>query len=480
MSRLRVLIFFASALATNPLGGTAVPGNRPNMVLIIADDMGAPDCSPYGHPRIRTPNLHRLAREGMRFTRAFVTCSSCSPSRASILTGRYPHQTGASHLHQPLPEEQVGFTELLRQAGYWTAAVGKWHLGNPAKTKFDLVRDQPMPIPAGLDESSRRRMQREAASGCTQWIPVMRARPRDRPFFLWLAAVDPHRDYQPDTIPLAHTPDDAMVPPYLPDTPAVRRDFAAYYDEIARLDHYVGLVLDELDRQGVASNTLVMFLSDNGRPFPRCKTTVYDSGIQTPLLVRWPGKVKANAVCDRLVSTVDLAPTFLLLAGMKPSSSFTGADMSVLFRQPTRRIRRYIFAEQNWHDFEARSRAVRSERYKYIRNDYPDLPLTPPVDVLRSPTFQELRRLNTEGKLTPAQRAPFIKPRPVEELYDLASDPDELNNLAARKEHATALASLRRALDRWTKETGDEPPDRRRPDAFDRETGEPLKNAGVP
>ena len=123
-------------------------------------------------------------------------------------------------------------------------------------------------------------------------MPVLRDRPRDKPFFLWLAALDPHRDYEPGPIPEPHRPEDVVVPPYLPDVPEVRKDLALYYDEIGRLDHYVGEVLAELDRQGIAGETLVLFLSDNGRPFPRCKTTLYDSGIRTPLIVRWPGHIR--------------------------------------------------------------------------------------------------------------------------------------------------------------------------------------------
>ena len=178
-----------------------------------------------------------------------------------------------------------------------------------------------------------------------------------------------------------------MVPPYLPDVPEVRKDLALYYDEIGRLDRYVGEVLAELDRQGVAGNTLVLFLSDNGRPFPRCKTTLYDSGIRTPLIVRWPGHVGPGSRCCSLVSTIDIAPTVLKLAGLEPGPSFQGEDLSPLFRDPTAKVRDLIFAERNWHDYAAHGRAARSERFKYIRNDDHDPPLTPPADAVRSPTF---------------------------------------------------------------------------------------------
>ena len=249
---------------------------RPNVILIIADDMGREDCGAYGHPAIRTPNLDKLAREGMRFDRAFVTASSCSPSRSSLITGRYPHRTGAEELHQPLPRGQVTFVEKLKAAGYWTAAAGKWHLGNAVKDRFDVVREAGtagFQLPSGPNRKPKARMTADGAgsiqSGCDQWVPVLRDRPRDKPFFLWLAAFDPHRDYQEGTIPRPHRPEDVVVPPYLPDLPEVRKDLALYYDEIARLDHYVGEVLAELERQGEAGNTIVLFLSDNGRPFPR-------------------------------------------------------------------------------------------------------------------------------------------------------------------------------------------------------------------
>ena len=157
--------------------------------------------------------------------------------------------------------------------------------------------------------------------------------------------------------------------PYLPDVPEVRKDLALYYDEISRLDHYVGEVLAELDRQGIDRDTLVLFLSDNGCPFPRCKTTLYDSGIRTPFIVRWPGHVRPGSRCGRLVSTIDIAPTVLRLAGIEPGPSFQGKDLSPLFKDPTAKVRDFIFAERNWHDYAAHGRAVRSERFKYIRND---------------------------------------------------------------------------------------------------------------
>ncbi len=453
---------------------------RPNLILMIADDMGRNDCGAYGQSKVKTPNIDALARDGMRFDRAFVMASSCSPSRASIITGRYPHNTDAEELHWPLPAEQITFVERLKAAGYWTAAAGKWHLGNAVKGRFDVVHEAD---PSGYMIAETRPGAKtrlgtggagDAASGCDQWVPTLRDRPRDKPFFLWLAALDPHREYQPDTIPEPHRNDDVVVPPYLPDVPEVRGDLARYYDEIGRLDRFVGAVLAELDRQAVAGETLILFLSDNGRPFPRCKTTVYDSGIRTPWIVRWPGHIKPGSRCDRLVSAIDIAPTFLALAGIVPGPSIQGTSITPLFSDPAAKVHDRIFAERNWHDYAACARAVRSEQFKYIRNYDADRPLTPPADAVRSPTFEAMRNLRDQGKLSAEQSTCFEHPRPAEELYDLETDPDELHNLAREPGHASVLTEMRKALAAWQQETGDRIPVTLSPDEFDRETGAPL------
>jgi arylsulfatase A-like enzyme len=479
-------------LATLSLGMMTAPTwaaggvTRPNVILIIADDMAWDDCGAYGHPTIRTPHIDKLARGGMRFDRAFLTCSSCSPSRSSIITGRYPHNTGAEELHWPLPAEQVTFVETLKAAGYWTAAAGKWHLGEAVKDRFDVVREadpSSFQLPAGRGAAAARLgagVRGDAASGCGQWVPTLRDRPKDRPFFLWLAALDPHRDYQAGAIPEPHRPDAAVVPPYLPDTPEVRADLALYYDEIGRLDRFVGAVVAEVDRQGIAEQTLILFLSDNGRPFPRCKTTLYDSGIRTPWIVRWPGHVAPGSRCTRLVSSIDIAPTILKLAGIEAGPIMQGRDFSPLLKDPAAKVRDLVFAERNWHDYAARGRAVRSERFKYIRNSDSALPLTPPADAVRSPTFRALRRLRDAGTLAPEQRACFVRPRPAEELYDLETDPHELHDLAGDPNAAEVLDRMRRALAGWERETGDEAPAALSPDEFDRETGEPLPNRARP
>ena len=433
---------------------TALAAERPNFIIFVADDMAWNDSGAYGHEKIRTPNIDQLARDGMRFDSAFLTCSSCSPSRCSILTGRYPHSTGAEQLHWPLPGKQVTFVELLKRAGYWTASAGKWHLGKSAEAKFNHVEPR----------------------GKTPWQNVIRTRPKDRPFFLWQAFSDPHRGYQKNTIPRPHTGADAIVPPYLPDVPETRDDLAMYYDEIARLDGVVGEVLAEVERQGETDNTLVLFISDNGRPFPRCKTTLLDSGIKTPFIVRYPKQVKRGTTSAAIVSTVDIAPTILELAGVKQVETFQGTSfLPLLAGKPTVKTRDYAFAEHHWHDYAAQERAVRGERFLYIKNYYPQYARTPPADAVRSPTYAAMQRMRDEGKLSADQMVCFAKPRIQEELYDVIADPHQLKNLAGDTSHAQTLVAMRQVLSQWQKSTKDAIPQVVTPDEFHRETGRPLK-----
>jgi N-sulfoglucosamine sulfohydrolase len=447
--------------------------DSPNIILIIADDMNWDDSGAYGHRGIRTPNIDRLADEGIKFTNAFVTTSSCSPSRASIITGMYPHQTDAEQLHWPVPADKLTFVEKLRDAGYWTAQAGKWHLGDALTDRFDflasenafsdLVPGNEIPVLPPAD-----------GSGCHLWAATLKYRPAGKPFFLWLAALDPHRPYEENIISQPHDPDMAVIPPYMPDTPEVRKDFALYYDEISRMDDYIGRVMEELKKQGVAENTLILLISDNGRPFPRDKTTMYEGGIKTPFIIRWPAVVQPGSVSPSLVSTVDIAPTFLALAGIKPGAGFAGEDFSPVLTSPDTEIRDYVFAQAHWHDAERMYRAVRDSKYKYIRNFYPDLPNTPPADALKSPTFQSMLALKESGKLSEAQMNVFVAPSPPEELYDIVNDPFELNNLAGDAGYSEVLERMQLVLRDFMSSTNDRIPESRTPDEFHRRTGDRL------
>ena len=453
----------------------------PNVVMIVADDMAWDDCGAFGHPTIRTPNIDQLARNGLRFENAFLTISSCSPSRCSILTGLYPHNTDAEELHWPLPSSKSIFVEALRNAGYWTGAAGKWHLGNAMRDRFDVIREvdtSGFQLPTnsqGKRGQFAETSHGDARSGCADWVRLLQQRPTDQPFFVWLAAVDPHRPYSENIVPQPHRPSDVRLPPYHPDTPDVRKDYTLYYDEIHRLDDYVGKVVAELKRQNVDQNTMLIFFSDNGRPFPRDKTTIYDSGIKTPLIISWPSTVPAGESTKSLVSSVDFASTICDIAGL--GSRFApspGKSFRPVLHDPRKKTRDYVFAEKNWHDYEDHSRAVRDERFKYIRNYYYDLPNTPPADAVRSETFQFMQREYATGKLPAHQSQCFHSPRPKEELYDIAADPHEINNLANRPAHKATLQRFRDELRRWESTTKDTVPELRTADEFDRKAGTPT------
>jgi N-sulfoglucosamine sulfohydrolase len=426
----------------------------PNFIVFIADDLGDGDLGCYGNRAIKTPNVDALAGDGIRFTRAYLTISSCSPSRCSILTGRYPHNTSAEDLHQPLPADQMTLAQYLKGSGYASVCVGKWHLGEAEKAHWDKVVTC-----LGRDTESNA-------------INELRALPVEKPFFLWVASTDPHRPYQLDTISKPHDPADVIVPPYLPDHPKIRKELALYYDEVARFDQCVGGVLKALEKTGRDKDTVVVFLSDNGMPFPRAKTTLYDSGIRTPLIVRWPGKTPAGSINSQLFSVVDLAPTLLSIAGVS-QKSMQGIDASAMFADPAVSLRKQAFAEANWHDFEKFTRATTDGRFKLIRNYYWDRPLWNSVDSINSITWQGMIESKKSGSLSPAQAFLFHPTRPFEEFYSLADDPFETKNLITNPSYHDQIARLRAVLDNWRVDTADAMPEQREKDGWTMD-GNPL------
>jgi len=460
------------ALLALALAATAGAAGRPNFVIIIGDDISAADLGCFGNRGIRTPNLDRLAAAGLRFTNAYVTASSCSPSRSSILTSRYPHNLEtAAELHGELPAGLPLLPGILRAAGYYTVQSGKAHFGTtpgrvtgPALAAFDVHGDGELGDLAG------------GRSGANRWVDRLRERPADRPFFMWFAAHDAHRVWDADSFAGITRPEEVTVPPQLVDTPETRADLASYYDEIVRLDYFVGEVVRELERQKVLEDTVVIFLADNGRPFPGAKTRLNDDGVKTPLIMRWPrGIPRAGQVTPALASTIDLAPTLLELAGLAPPETFQGVSLVPVLRDPGATVRDYVFAEQNWHNFPAHVRMVRQGRYVYLRNARPELPLPGASDTFYNPSADALRRLDGEGRLNALQRDVFLAPRPAEELYDVALDPVQARNLALEAEPPPALAQLRAVLDRWTRETGDTVPVQYTPANIILATGERIE-----
>ncbi|MBZ0255803.1 sulfatase, partial [bacterium] len=397
---------------------------KPNIIWIIADDVGGRDLACYGHPTIRTPNIDALAKGGLQFTNAFVTISSCSPSRCSVFTGKYPHSTGADNLHDPLPADQAIVPELLAPAGYHSGSVGKLHLGDAAAKKFNSVK-----------------------SKITDWRAFMDERPKQQPFFLQMGFYDAHRPFDRGCIDKPYTHEEVVVPRYLPDIPIVRENLAGFYDEITRMDQEIGKLMEYLDANNMVENTLIIFWGDNGMPFPRAKTSMYDSGISTPLIVFWPKMIQPQQKYEGLASIVDIAPATLQAAGVEVPDDMQGVSLADQVMNPTENEREYIFAEANWHDFDDHVRAVRDKRYKYIRNAFPERPLETSADSINTPMFQEIRELRDANKLTKEQMLLFRSRRPKEEIYDITADPNEFYNLAYDPAYQKVLERMRKRLD---------------------------------
>ncbi|MCA9123477.1 MAG: sulfatase [Planctomycetaceae bacterium] len=458
-------------LCTLSAGVAAQATDRPNVIVFIADDVSWNDYGCYGNAAARTPNIDELARNGIRFDEAYLTASSCSPSRSSIITGRYPHNNGkAAELHLAIDGELPWFPTLLREAGYYTAIVGKHHMkaapggSHSNDTPFDLVDSGNVPGNRG---------------GHGKWVQTVKQRPKDKPFFFWFASYDAHRDWDGDKDWNAdqygpkHRPSGVTVPPFLADDQGTRDDLASYYNEVTRFDHYIGEVVQALKEEKQLDNTLIFVLADNGRPFPRAKTRLHDSGMKTALIANWPaGIARGGVATTSLTSVIDLAPTILEVAGVSTTETMQGVSLKPVLDDPSVRVRRYAFSEHNWHDYEAHGRSVRADGFLYIRNNRPYQPWQGPADSVRSVSHQQLLALRNSNKLTEAQADVFLAPRPEEELYQSRKDPYQLNNLANDPAFAETKQRLSNLLDQWVEETGDSVPADISRDSFHRETGD--------
>jgi uncharacterized sulfatase len=403
---------------------------RPNIVWIISDDLG-PELGCYGYPDVATPNLDRLAKEGTRFTKAFSTAPVCSASRTAFQTGRYQTTVGGHHHDtrdkKPLPEKFSTVTGVMQEAGYFVSnGNGEREAGKRlAKSHSNWEYDA-----------------REFFDG-NDWTQ----RAEGQPFFAQVQFKEPHRAF----VKAEKEYPNAPLPPYYPQHPVTTADWAWYLASIEVLDQKVGALLDRLDEEGLADNTLVVFFGDHGRPHVRGKQWLYDGGLHVPLIARWPGKIEAGKVDDRLVSLIDLMPTTLAAAGVEAPDGLIGSDLF----DPAFKGHQMLFAARDrCGDAPDRIRSVRTHDFKYIKNFHPEIPYMQHSGYKRSqyPVDTLMRVLHAEGKW----ESPFMaETRPQEELYDLQADPNEMNNLAADPAHADKLAELRRAVDVWIRASGD-------------------------
>lgn len=436
-----LLLAFVFLLPLSFSRAASPSANRlPNIVFIMGEDMG-PELGCYGDRNAITPNMDRLAEQGARFTRCFTHAPVCAPSRSGLITGRYPTSIGSHHMRSTLLKPPPLFTDYLKKAGYTIAWPTKTPFGKtdfnfavPPRA-FDIKTDWTKDIPKqpffgfyNITTSHESQIRVPAAQFAKQ---TARLKPSER------------RD-----------PAKMQLPAYYPDAPEVRRDLANYYELVTAVDYQVGVVLDALEKAGIAENTIVILSGDHGRGLPRSKRWVYNQGIHVPLIVRWPGHIKPGMVRDDLVCFLDFAPTLLSIAGGEVPKEMHG---QVILGSKQAPERKYIFAARDRMDETYdRIRTVRGKHFQYIRNFHPELPYAQRVAYGElMPTLQVWRKLHAEGKLNAVQDQFFAATKPREELYEVDSDPDEVKNLANDPKYKDKLMELRSALDRWLEETKD-------------------------
>lgn len=460
-----LLVGLAMAACAGPDRSAAIKApqkTRPNIVLIVFEDL-SPRWGAFGDELARTPAIDALAQQSVRFPNTFTTAGVCAPSRSALITGVHQQTLGTHHMrtsspvpgmtgggpieYEAVPPPEVkAFPELLRAAGYYTS--------NNVKTDYQF--GDPFTI-------------WDANAPDADW----RGRADGQPFFAMINIYETHESYiwpedRESDNPLLNAvtqrnqrdlagkekltdPADVEVPPYLPDTPIVRRDIATHYDNIAFAERKVDEVVGRLEVDGLLDNTIIIVTTDHGDGLPRMKRTLYDSGLQVPLMVRFPDESRAGEVDTRLVSFVDLAPTILEWAGVDSPSFIQGRNF--VFGEQ----RDHVFAAADRHDsVKGRVKAARDQRFKYIRNYRPELAILRPLAFRDAqPTMQEFWRVAGQGALPPAAQRLIKTPSASEELYDTQADPDEINNLADDPAYQEVLIRMRAAMDAWIERTGD-------------------------
>ena len=412
----------------------------PNILWLVAEDL-SPIIPPFGDNTVETPNLTRLANEGVRYTQVFSSSGVCAPSRAAIATGMYQNRIGAQHMrttniadfgvegiipYEAVPPPYVKMhSQYFREAGYYAS--------NNAKEDYQFRK-----AITAWDDSSRSAHWRNRAEG--------------QPFFsvfnfgithesqVWTQAGNPL---------LVDDNLEVPVPPYLPDSEIGRKDIRQVYSNIVAMDRQVGEILDQLEEDGLLNSTIIFWYSDHGGPLPRQKRLLYDSGIHLPLIIRFPDQFRAGEIDDQLISFVDFKSTILSLAGIEPPNYVDGrAFLGVYANTPNRN---YIHAAADRFDSEYDMiRAARDNQFKYLRNFYPEKPYYLPLTYREQmPVMQELLRMRDADQLNTTQAEWFRTSKEEEELFDVVNDPYELNNIAADPSYAEKLAELRQELDSW-------------------------------
>ncbi len=454
----RVPQFIAFAIGVASLAGCArqVDLAPPNILILMSDNHSWNHLGCYGDATVKTPNIDKVAEEGVRFTHAFCPAPSCTPARAAMLTGQdiWRLEEGAN-LWGTIPSRFAVYTDLLEEAGYLVGYEGKgWGPGDYTAGGWNRN-------PAGNRYGSFEEFYNE--------------RDRGQPFCYWFSSRDPHRPYRTDGGKEAgYNLDSISVPPYLPDVPAVRGDIADYYAEIQHFDMEVGEHLGLLSEFGVVDDTVVIIASDNGWQMPRGLANLYDSGTRLPLIVSLPNRIPGGRVVDDFVTLTDFAPTFLDMAGLPIPEDMTAKSLVQILMSDRGGIvdsqrsfvvtarERHAFARQGGPGYPAR--ALRTREHLYIRNYVPDLwpagdpPLYGDVDAhmlqFPSPTKMFLLQRADDPEYRSLFNLGFLK-RPEEELYDLKVDPYQMENVAKDPAYESARTELSAQLDEYLRRTGD-------------------------
>lgn len=454
----RQFIGMAGVMASM-LGGTglvqAARAEKPNIMIVIGDDMTWRDCEPYGNNEVRTPNMARLAREGMCFDAMFTATAMCAPTRQQLYTGMFPVRNGAYPNHSKVYEGVRSLPGYLKELGYRVGLIGKTHFGPPESYPFELVKSK-----GGKKGASD-----------TEAIAAFVNRDKEQPYCLVVCSNEPHSPWSMgDRTP--YDPGKLTIAPYMVDCAKTREELPKYYAEITYLDGQLGDCMKTVDESGQADNTIVIFTSEQGFSLPFGKWTCYDLGLKTAFIVRWPARVKAGTRNEALTQYVDVAPTLIEAAGGKPAAietgrpdahgekGFDGRSFLGVLLQKTEKHREYAYGAQTTRGIINGSacypvRSVRSESYKLIWNlnhesVFYDAEATSANSVYAA--WVEM------GKSDPAvaARARLYQHRPAEELYDIKNDPYELKNLAADPAYAKVRRQLRGELERWMEQQGDE------------------------
>ncbi|HUF60657.1 MAG TPA: sulfatase [Verrucomicrobiales bacterium] len=446
-----IRVFALAFCSVSVLSSASAQNPRPNILFAIADDWGWPHAGAYGDPIVQTPHFDRVAREGLLFHHAYVSAPSCTPSRSAILTGQWHWRLEeAANLWSTLQTKFPNYTVLLEESGYHTGKTRKgWGPGNFRPGGYS--RD-----PAGTNYRSFR--------------AFLDARPPDAPFCFWLGSSDPHRPYEENSGRASGIdPSRVLVPPFLPDTPIVRNDLCDYYFEVQRFDRDLGAALTLLEERGELDRTLIVVAGDHGMPFPRCKSNLYDYGVRVPLAIRWGDRFRGPRESTTFVSLTDLAPTFLSAVGLLIPDSMTGRPLLPLLKSPgadppvvhrpfvLTGKERHVPSQERGNPGGYPMRAIRTHDFLYIRNFKPDRWPNGIADDENSfdgwafsdcdngPTKSEI----LSGKDSGAGKRSFdwcFGKRPAEELYDLRSDPDQLDNVAADPAYAAPRKELAERL----------------------------------